>query len=226
MNAFLFALYSGISTKQHTATQVQDLVDPTNYFIASRESGQWQIFSEFDRDVSLPPERSDNIRAETLDHAIEILRCASTAYGESWPDVLTLTYASCVDYSRHQFASAHLIAWSVVEALINHLWTRLHDEADAKSGGHTKMNRKRRELLAGRDYTAGVVSQFLSLSGKIDDHLLERLDKTRKARNSFAHGLAPISSDDAGNAIRLATDLIGKTASIRVDHHLSLSYWI
>lgn len=56
--------------------------------------------------------------------------------------------------------------------------------------------------------------------------MLTRLDAARKRRNDFAHNLEPIKSGDAGQAIRLATDLISKLVEMRVTAPLGMSFWI
>ena len=226
MNAFLLALYSGFSTVQKTAKHVQEPADPTNYFGAKRTADGWQTFMDPGRKVNYPRQRSDNIEVETLDHYLDILREFHTAIGPASLDVLSLTYTACHQYSRHQFSSAHLIAWAAIEALLNVMWFNLQSQIDVTSGGHTKINKDRRKLLAGRDYTASIVSQVLSICGKIDDEMLKRLDEARRKRNEFAHKLIPVETDDAGRAIRLVTDMITNMAGVRVTSQLALSFWL
>lgn len=226
MNAFLLALYSGLSTVQKRGTNVQEPVDSTNYFLARRTDGKWDTYMDYGRKVNYTLDRSDNIEIETLDHSLEILQMFHTAVGEASLKILSLVYTSCAQYSRHQFSSAHLIAWSAIEALLNVMWSNLHVEIDSTSGGHTQISGKRKALLKGRDYTASVVSQVLSICGKIDDDTLERLDEARRKRNAFAHDLILIKADDAGKAIRLATDMITNVAGIGVTSQLSYSSWM
>lgn len=227
MNAFLAALHSAYSTIQKRGTLVQEPIDPTNYFGAERKLDGWQIFFDQGRRVDYPAEERDVLEIVTLTHSVDVLEKFSNAIGADRSlSILSLVYIACAQYSRHQFASAHLIAWSVVEALLNTLWLTLQGDVDAAAGGHTKMNADRKKLLAGRDYTASVISQILSITGKVDDETLSRLDEARRKRNWFAHTLKPIGSTDAGNTIRLATDMISKVASIRMTSQLGLSFWI
>lgn len=226
MNAFLLALHSGFSSVEKAAKVVQEPVDPTNYFVACRCDSDWEIYMNDSRRFDCPESRVDNIEIETLDYAIEILRKLFDKIGVSCLEILSLVYISCYQYSRHQFSSAHLIAWSVVEALQNKIWLDLQTEVDVESGGHTKMTKKRKDQLNGRDFTASIVSQILSICGYIDDKTLTRLDEARKRRNNFAHTLDPIESDAAGQVIRLATDLISRVAAIRVTSPLSITSWL
>jgi hypothetical protein len=226
MNAFLLALYSGFSTVQKTAKPVQEPADPTNYFGAERTANGWQPFMDLGGQIEYPRQRSDNIELETLDHSLEILQKFDTTIGPASLDVLALTYTACHHYSRHQFSSAHLIAWAAIEALLNVMWLNMQDQVDVSSGGHTKINKERKRLLAGRDYPAAVVSQILSIREMIDDDTLNRLDEARRKRNEFAHALSLVKADDAGKALRLATDMITKIAGIRVTSQLGLHFWL
>jgi hypothetical protein len=88
------------------------------------------------------------------------------------------------------------------------------------------MNKERRKLLNGADFTASIVSQILSICGKIDDKTLDRLDEARRRRNAFAHNLVPIKFADAGKAIRLATDMITEIVGIRVTSPLGFHTWM
>ena len=226
MNAFLLALYSGFSTVQKLHRQVQEPADPTNYFGARRTENGFETYMDYGRKIDYPNERTDNIGVETLDYSIDMLKKSDTAIAPVSLDVLSLIYTACAQFSRHQFSSAHLIAWAAIEALLNRIWLNLQAEIDFTSGGHTKMTKDRKKLLAGRDYTSSVVSQILSICEKIDDETLKRLDEVRRKRNEFAHGLTRIEADHAQKALMLATDMITKLVGLRVTLPLGLAYWI
>ena len=83
-----------------------------------------------------------------------------------------MLHVAAVHYSNLQFSSSLLIGWSIVEALQNRLWAQTISAASVPKGGHTVINAERRKRLQGCDYTASVVSQTLSLMGKIDDSRL------------------------------------------------------
>lgn len=226
MNALLLALYSGISTIQKRGTQVQEPMHPTNYFGAREEAQGWSVFMDDGRKIEYPRERSDNVESDTLDHALEIMRKFEEAIGENAVGLMSLVYTACHQYSLHQFSSAHVMAWTSIEATLKAMWKRLQSEIDLDRGGHTTLNNRRRKLLAGRDYTASVVAQILSINRKIDDKTLERLTDARRRRNDFVHSLAPVDLTDAGKAIRLATDMMGNLAGIRITSQLSTEFWL
>lgn len=226
MNAFLLALYSGLSTVQKRAAPVQEPIDPTNYFLAEPTADGWALAYDSGRKIEYPRDRTDIVQIETLSHALQLIQCCFAVLGRSSLELLELVYIACHQYARHQFASAHLLAWSAIESLLNYMWLDLQSQISLESGGHTRLTKERKKLLEGRDYSASVISQILSLCNNIDDDLLDRLNYARKKRNAFAHSLERISSGDAGSAIRLATDMITRIADIRVTSQLSLSFWI
>lgn len=224
MNAFLAALYSGLSTVQQTASQVQEPANPTNYFHAVRRG---ETFLPYQAKIELKPVTARNVMLpDTIAHAAELMQCCVKVFEKQGLILLSLVYIACHQYQRHQFAAAHLIAWSVIEKQINHMWEALLNDLDLKNGGRTAISRERRRLLLDHDYTASVVSQMLSLHGRIDDEMLQRLDAARRRRNEFAHRLAAVSADDAGKAIRAATDLMTMLLDFRVTSQLGMSFFL
>lgn len=225
MNAFLACLYSGYSTIQKTGTAVQPPITPTTYFSASEQvAGHWQIYRHGGPDLlSSPSVSSPVLQSATVAHATELMMQCYGVLSDTGIVLVALVYMACHQYGNHQFDSAHLIAWSACEMLINRLWSDLLKDLDVRNGGHTVINGQRRKQLEGRDFTASIVSQSLSLHGKLDDEMLARLDDARRKRNAFAHSLEPVSSDDVGKAIRTATDLMTHVIGSRITSQLSYS---
>ncbi|HUC63086.1 MAG TPA: hypothetical protein VMF53_14130 [Alphaproteobacteria bacterium] len=226
MNAYLMALYSSLSTVQKRGMPVQEPVDPTNYYGARWTGEGWNIYMNAGRKVSPPKNRAEIIELDTLESALDVLQKFDAKIGSPSRNILSLIYTACAQYSRHQFSSAHLIAWATIEALLNIMWVALQTQIDTAEGGHTIINKDRAKILNGRDFSASIICQILSISNKIDDRTLARLDKARRTRNAFAHDLLPISGDDAAKAIGLATDMISEIANVRVVSQLSVSFWI
>lgn len=226
INAFLTALYSGYSTIQKMARTVQEPADPTNYFYATKSEDSWQIYAEIERTFDQPVKRGDILQIETLSHAVDLMQKGAQCFGPSYMRLYSLIYTASYHYARHQFSSAQVIGWSVVEALQNHIWKEYLGGVSENKGGHTKINSQRFRILNGREFSASNISQALSLANKIDDDILERLDESRRKRNKLAHDLDEVTSQDAVKVIRLATDLLTEILGTRVTSQLGLSFWL
>lgn len=225
MNAFLATLYSGYAVCEKTSLQVQSPVSLDNYYSASKIDDRWEPLIDLRANpAEFPLHRGRVLKLATLSYAIDVMLKCQTALGEQCIRILELIYIACHQYERHQFSSAHAIGWTIVESLVYLMWTRFRDEIDVTSGGHTSINKDRRKLLDGRDYTASVVIQVLSLANRIDDELLQRLDEARRTRNAFVHDLVPVQAQSASKVIRLATDLVAKIANVEFSSQLTYSY--
>ena len=154
---------------------------------------------------------------ETFTLAVALLIACEKKLGNGYVELLSLAQLASHQYRSHQFSSAHITAWCLAESMLQWLWRSYQD-----SSAHTKINRARKDMLNGRDYSASSVSQILSLAGILDDDLLNELDTARRARNAFAHSLSGISPDQAGKAIRCAGSMISKVIGMPV--HTQLSY--
>jgi len=217
---------------------LQEPVHPYNYFQAIQGEAGWELLSRGKYEHQ-KRQRLSQLETAILDHSIEAMNKCQAALGEDSIVLLSLLYAAGHHNRLHQFASAQVIAWSVVEMLVNRLWGDLLGEvaiSETHGTGHTQMSKDRRKVLGGPDYSASVVSQILSITNKIDDPLLERLDRARKTRNDFAHGikkkrgnatreLIRVTPADAGTTLRLATDLLSRITRAEVHPNLSIAYW-
>ncbi|MBI1214689.1 MAG: hypothetical protein GC185_02590 [Alphaproteobacteria bacterium] len=229
MNAFLMNFYSGVNVVQHRGGLIQEPASPLNYLLASKIGEVWQCFTHIKRQYQDKADSKPSpivISEEVMDYTVQAFNDCYAQFGDETVEVLSLLYLACYEYRMHQSASAHLISWAIVEKCINKIWLQLQSEVDLNSGGHTALDKNRRKLLSGRDYTISIIAQILSLTKKVDDDLLTRMDQARKVRNNFAHSLNPVSASDATNSIRLATDLISRLSGFKLVPQLSRSYWM
>jgi|GEM_PF-2151135 len=216
MNAFLMAVHSGLAEAMKTGTPVQSPVNGLNWCKAVEKDGRWSISDSLAQPVEGSNFLAQDLKLEALDHAVSVLKRCEDVFGEDGLKILELCLIAGNQYALHQFESAHLIAWSVIEKSLNKMWAKLLLDLNAENGGHTNINRDRRELLTGRDYTASIITQQLSLHGKIDDEMLSRLDGARRTRNNFAHSLKPVTWEDAGHALNSANEMLSRVVGIRV----------
>lgn len=225
MNAFLAALYSAFATVQKTAVHVQPPVDPASYYLCIAGANEsWTILTPQSMPVSQG--HRQEVKTETVANALDVMHGCVQRFEDKAYTLLSLIYTACHQYALHQFPSAHLIAWSVIEMQLNIIWSELLDRLDDREGGHTRINSERRKGLTGTSYTASIVTQMLSLHREIDDELLASLDAARQKRNEFAHKLGPVGADDAGKVLRTASTLISRIVGTRVESQLALAYWM
>lgn len=92
------------------------------------------------------------------------------------------------------------------------------------TGTRTKViNRERKQTLSGRDYTASVISEILTLAGQLNNDTYIKLAKARKVRNSWLHNLTSISSMMAAECIQTAQTLVKEVSGIELLVNLSHS---
>lgn len=220
INSFLACLASSVKSVQHGIYTIHDPVHSGTLIRVKKD------------DASIPltpkPENHKNkliLVPETLENSVGLMGCFKSEFGPAYINVLSLAYIACHQYHLNQFSSATVLAWTISELVLNHMWSQLLDRSDSKNGGHTEINKKRRAQLTSRDFTASIITQNLSLHGRIDDLMLVRLNEARKNRNAFAHQLKQMTSEEAnraiGTAYRLIQHVIGQKFVPQLSYHLS-----
>jgi len=215
---------AGMGTIQAHTIITPPPVDPLNHLKAKRENGIWLVYDSKSRVLSGSTEAS-TVSPGVFDHACNTMFAAERAFGTNPTAALALFQQSSYQYRLHQFASAHLSAWSLSEQVLNAMWREYQREVSEGPDAWTAMSKKRREILNGRDYTASIITQALSLAGRLSDERLGKLDQARRDRNDFAHSLAAISGDAAQNALTVASEMLSDLLAIRLSPQLSNTFW-
>jgi len=152
--------------------------------------------------------------SEALDEASKL---ADEIIGGAYtgtPDLVALLNRGASAFHDHSFEQALILAWAVTEACQSELWKRyISDAANAQT---LNMNRDRRERLHGRDFTASVISEVLSMAGILSDDLKRRMDSARSARNKWMHGIRPPTTDVARESIIVACELLNRIAQLEL----------
>ena len=225
MNAWLAGYMAGMGTIQAHTIITPPPVDPLNHLKARQVNGVWLVYDSKLIALSGSDEASP-VNPGVFDHACNTMFAAERTFGANFTAALALFQQSSYQFRIHQFASAHLSAWSLSEQVLNAMWKEYQREASQGPDAWTAIPKKRRELLNGRDYTASVIAQTLSLAGKLPDERLGKLDQARRDRNDFAHSLAAINGDAAQNALTVASEMLSDLLAIRLSPQLSNTFWL
>jgi hypothetical protein len=137
------------------------------------------------------------------------------------PDLLGwsyLVFLSHFAYAQHDLSNCLAMAWTVCEKLLSLVWEDYLSECSKNailSAGQTFLNKERRNKLRdGRDYSASVIVEILSLAGKIPLDLYRDLTTARSARNKWLHEMKSVSVWQAITAMTAARKLILLTSGI------------
>lgn len=139
----------------------------------------------------------------SLDLACETFDFLATHEKDKALDLAALLNSSLTAFGNHDFPSSLITAWTVCETLLQGHWMSYMTEKGANSS--------RRQKLAGRDFTASVVSEILELAQVIDSDTLGSLDRARKARNAWMHNIKAPDFQEARDGIEIAASMLSQT---------------
>jgi hypothetical protein len=122
-----------------------------------------------------------------------------------------------------KYAASHISAWTIVERCMNQIWhshlekaEQEHSNSSAETG-EKFINSERRKKLTGRDFTASVVSEILSLSDLLPFEQYKLTCDVRQTRNDWLHRLRAIDRTDSAKAINLARFMLKLSNVLDVD---------
>lgn len=152
------------------------------------------------------------IESDTLKMSFQLL-AEILQHPASHALLVTDLYArSCKEYEDHNYELCLVTAWAITEKLLQRLWERyiednLKREIDGSEVNFINNDRKKR-LNDGRNFSASVISEILSLANYLPLSLYKELLSVRKERNNWLHDLKPISRRTAELSIRLAEEML------------------
>lgn len=224
MNAWQAAHSSAMTEVIHHNVIARAPLNPLAHHRARREKGKWKIYG-FDHGYRNSSPDGTEVGPEVFEYSLKVLYAAEKAVGDNYATPLALLHQASYQFENHRFSSALIEAWTVSEVVLNILWKQYQAEACSEPEPRTLINKERRDLLNGRDFTASIKSQALSLSGRISDELLTDLHRARKSRNDFMHKLIDVDSDQAAGAVRTASKMLSKALELPVTVPLGFSIW-
>jgi hypothetical protein len=194
LNAHLACLHSALSAVQQIAIEKLE-VSPRDVIVRSDDdfdraagmAGSGTLLLEWHRRLPIP---GLTISKAALLSSFQILDDILTKHPEALELVALLSRAA-TDYENHNYAQAVVTAWTIAERLVRKKWSQYLDgqQRNEVVGGTSRpfLNGKRREKLLGADFTASIVSEFLSLDGHLPFELFLQLNQARSSRNAWLH---------------------------------------
>ncbi len=249
MNAYLACLFTALMRTQHFATDPMALTPGAVFSINSFEDVEGGMglpnqllghiyLARFPSTYSpvMPPNFDFRISLRSLIESRTIDESFSS-FGEllnhSSPErVLTLSellVRSGAAYWAHDYNLCLITAWAIIEALLQEQWDKyLEDNRQRETDGSQVpfINRRRKDQLTGRDVTASLMAEILSLVDRLPFALYQRLSEARRARNDWIHSLDPVSGTTAQAAIQVAEDMLRlvKGVDLEMPKGLRLSF--
>ncbi len=148
----------------------------------------------------------------------------NTAITEDFHDVATLAELLLHAFNLHEsgkYEASHIAAWTIVERCLNELWNKqlceLGNQHTSLGTKEVFINRERKQKLTGHDFTASIISEFLSLSGILPFDKYRLITSVRQTRNKWLHNLHAIDRADANEAINLAQFMLRKSDLVDIE---------
>lgn len=230
MNLFLACFYTAIHRMQQT-TSPKLFIDHMTYVAARSfalnpwhvqcDSRQWSVIRNAEEWHLKWKPFCMTVSKNVLRAAVDM---SDTAIAQDFRDVATLAELLLHAFYLHEsgkYEASHITAWTIAERCLHELWKTYLHERDAQHttpGSDEKfINSERKQKLTGRDFTASIISEFLSLSGILPFDKYKLASRVRQTRNDWLHKLHTIEREDAAEAIVLAQFMLRETGVFNVE---------
>jgi len=147
------------------------------------------------------------IEEQTIDESLDLLAKIIGLQDDTSLDLVETFLFGCEAFENHNCGFSLVTSWTVAEKCLNRKWKdylNANRDRVTHAAGERFINSERLDKLLGRDFTASIVSEVLSLADEIPHDLYKSLDRTRRARNDWMHELESISAQQAIDAKQLA----------------------
>ena len=242
MNVHLACLNSAISTCQLMAMPIGQVVSPSDCLNIQGSNGErWETelnpyWSPMHAYVTLQrrllsegstqSRRSHVLPMQTIEKSFETFEAL---VGSNVPECLTMSailLQSAKSYGEHDFSTALTMSWTVLEKLVSALWEKMLEDNRSRVEGHAAIpfiGGDRKKKLQGRDYTASVRIEVLSLLGHINIEMYNDLNKVRTSRNDWLHNFEQVDEILAALAARTAQRLFEQVIKVKLSLTISRS---
>jgi hypothetical protein len=213
MNSFLTCFNVALN-------RTNDLIVPcssAHYIWARKEQGRWHLMDNGSGRLAGIPIFPDAVPVETLSAALSNFNQVRTSQIEEALQTLDLFYRVAFHMNNHEFQTVIILCWAIVEGSQGIIWEEFVRSGYKSINPHSDIKGARlKNLLSDRNYTASIKSQMLALSGVYSDQDIELIDKVRRKRNSFLHGLDLMSSGDAFSAMWACQRIVEKAFNLKI----------
>jgi hypothetical protein len=230
MNAHLACLYTALSRRQKSALEKMIVSPDDRISMLSLDTPGWssgdmrtmallgasyattysQLYEPiFDWRMTF---RGPIVETDTVRDSFELLS-GILDQPASYALLLADLYArSCKAFEEHNYPLCVITAWAISEKLLRLLWERYVEAnrertVEGKTVVFINKNRKER-LTKDREFTAGMISEFLSLTNALPFPLYQQLTEIRKARNAWMHDLRSMSRELAELSVNVAEQML------------------
>jgi hypothetical protein len=172
--------------------------------------------------------RSDRIRLDVIEKSFETLDRIMARPDDYLLTLIDLYARSGFAHQDHNYSLALVGAWTIIEQLLRTLWNRYVEAnrnrvIDKKAQSFINTDRKKL-LTKGREFTAAIISEILSLCDELPLKNYNDISLVRKARNDWMHKVAEVSMDMAGLAMDVACRMLMDIERIDLSAIFTLAY--
>lgn len=232
MNTHLACLYTAIANEQNNAPTKLMIVTPSEVLAMKSLTSDPEMSMSDSRIAELASSRFPStycdglptgfdwrlkdrhlvIETNAVERSVRMLTDIFKHPDPRTPLHVDLYIRGCKAYTDHDYNLSLSTTWTLIEALLQQLWERYIESKDREEtvdGQPAKfMNRTRRDTLTGRDYSASVIVEILSLADCIPFPLYKQLSEVRGIRNRWIHGLVTVSRPKALLSLEVAKQVL------------------
>lgn len=138
-------------------------------------------------------------------------------------DLLSIIYLIAQSYKYHQdhnFNISLISSWASIEKMLIAVWKN-YIKSNRRRSNKSFINQDRETiLLNGRDFTANVISEILSIADLLPLEIYDLVSKSRRARNKWVHELKPVTRQQAADSVKASVELLKLSYSVDLESPL------